>query len=494
MSLARLLSTILTYAILRCASFVVPGNRRRGWLQEWRSELWYVIRASSTEPESILACEKRAAHFSMGAFRDAWCLRFDNKPSPSPSIRPSQSAMRCAAILFLILSVSCIASLLLPRVRPIVRPSPYPDSERIVLISPTDVPSRDVASLRMRDLRLWRSRARQIFSEFAFYQPVTRSIRIALRYTPELNVARATPNLFSLLGTHPAFVASGQDAMPILLVSEKIWRTEFHGDPRSIGTTVEIGLHKAKLGGVVTKDQWRLPGIFDAWLLEPEMGKAIPNSSRGFVIGRLTQLAMDRDLGERWHIVAPLSNGTSENFECSTLLAMERAPAGIYMFTILLALLALPATTSLPLGEYPVQRNQMSWLLRLRRWMFLGVKFALLLPAIYFGSLDLAHGFVVAPVTSQYIQLVTSFLMALFSFRWILKDQRRRCPVCLSKLTSPARVGEPSRNFLGWNGTELICADGHGLLHVPEIPTSWFATQRWLYLDSSWASVFLGSI
>ncbi len=41
----------------------------------------------------------------------------------------------------------------------------------------------------------------------------------------------------------------------------------------------------------------------------------------------------------------------------------------------------------------------------------------------------------------------------------------------------PARVGQPSRSFLAWNGTELICVDGHGLLHVPEMPTSWFSTQ-----------------
>jgi hypothetical protein len=126
--------------------------------------------------------------------------------------------------------------------------------------------------------------------------------------------------------------------------------------------------------------------------------------------------------------------------------------------------------------------------------MFLTVKFGLLVPTLCFGALDLAYAFPIAPTSSQYIQLSVSFLFGLFAFRWILRDQRRRCPVCLSTLTNPARVGEPSRNFLGWNGTELICAGGHGLLHVPELPTSWFGTQRWLYLDSSWSSVFLGTI
>jgi hypothetical protein len=93
-------------------------------------------------------------------------------------------------------------------------------------------------------------------------------------------------------------------------------------------------------------------------------------------------------------------------------------------------------------------------------------------------------------LSSEYIQLVSSFSICLFGLRWALRDQRQRCPVCLGKLTHPARVGQPSRNFLAFNGTELICVGGHGLLHVPEIPTSWFSTQRWMYLDPSWEILF----
>jgi hypothetical protein len=105
--------------------------------------------------------------------------------------------------------------------------------------------------------------------------------------------------------------------------------------------------------------------------------------------------------------------------------------------------------------------------------------------------LDLAHlrnG--MDPVTSEYIQLMSAFSLCLFGLRWSLRDQRQRCPVCLGKLSNPARVGQPSRSFLAWNGTELICVSGHGLLHVPEMATSWFSEQRWLYLDASWEVLF----
>jgi hypothetical protein len=149
-----------------------------------------------------------------------------------------------------------------------------------------------------------------------------------------------------------------------------------------------------------------------------------------------------------------------------------------YLFMIVLSVLVLSATTSLALGEYPGKRH-------FRRWIFLATKIALILPIVYCGSLDLAstvarsfqaHGFLVGLIVG---------------FRWALVDQRRRCPVCLRLLINPIRIGGPSRTFLEWYGTELICAQGHGLLYVPEIPSSCYTTQRWQYLDATWSSLFL---
>lgn len=60
-------------------------------------------------------------------------------------------------------------------------------------------------------------------------------------------------------------------------------------------------------------------------------------------------------------------------------------------------------------------------------------------------------------------------------------------------MTHPVEVGQPSRIFLAWNGTELACERGHTLLHIPEIPTSWFGAQRWVCLDGSWQFLFAPS-
>jgi hypothetical protein len=139
---------------------------------------------------------------------------------------------------------------------------------------------------------------------------------------------------------------------------------------------------------------------------------------------------------------------------------------------IALSVLIVSATTSLALGEYgqsPFRR------------IFLAVKIA-------------DHRSPAVPSTwhpiSMSFQSHGLLIGLIVGLRWALVDQRRRCPVCLRVLTNPTRIGGPSHTFLDWYGTELICARGHGLLYVPEIPTSCYSTQRWQSLDPSWTSLF----
>jgi hypothetical protein len=398
--------------------------------------------------------------------------------------------MRTTATLFGLAVFSFVVALLLPGTQSVMRPSPYRDTPNLVLISPPGMMYSQTPLLRMRHFRFWRGRARHMFSELAFYDPIVKQVHTVSHRTSELRIARVSANLFPMLGIQ-ARSDIGTSRLPILLVSPAIWRQQFQGEQVALGETIKIGIRKAAFGGILANGQWRLPGSFDAWLIEPSAdASSIPDTARGYILARRISSIENTHLGEQWSMSAPEPDGGFAGYEFTALSSIDRVPATIYIFTVLLALLSLPATTSLPLGEYPPGSERISWPLRLRRWMFLAVKFSLLLPTIYFASLDIAYAFPSAPLRAQYIQIVASFLMALFSFRWTLKDQRRRCPVCLSTLTNPARVGEPSRNFLAWNGTELICTGGHGLLHVPELPTSWFATQRWLYLDSSWSGVF----
>ena len=282
-----------------------------------------------------------------------------------------------------------------------------------------------------------------------------------------------------------------------MILSEAAWREYFDSDPAIAGRMVEIAGRPVRITGVLSQDQWRLPGSADGWMVADQAQMdSLSANSKGFVLAQMRPSGFPSGPSGRHWMTVYRANGESDSFECVSLAEQTRQPFSIFLFTLFIACLALPATTPLPLGEYPARAERLGWGVRVRRWLFLAAKLALILPLVYFASIDLAYGNIasglhsVGPVSSQYLQLASSFFGLLFAFRWALRDQRGRCPVCLRLLTNPARVGEASRNFLAWNGTELICAGGHGLLHIPEIPTSWFSTQRWLYLDPSWSSLF----
>ena len=60
-----------------------------------------------------------------------------------------------------------------------------------------------------------------------------------------------------------------------------------------------------------------------------------------------------------------------------------------HLLMVVIALLVLPATTSLALGEYPTTPHSPARARRFRRWIFLGAKFALVLSIVFCGALDL---------------------------------------------------------------------------------------------------------
>jgi hypothetical protein len=175
--------------------------------------------------------------------------------------------------------------------------------------------------------------------------------------------------------------------------------------------------------------------------------------------------------GPRWYIFIPSDNGEQMKLNCTEL------EAGRPLFALLImAAMALPVlagTTSLSLGQYP---TRLSTHLRLRS--FFAAKILLVVAIVFFGILDLGSA---AVIEIRPHGLLLGFILA---FRWALQDQRRRCPVCLHRLTNPIRFGQPSHAFLDWYGTELICSEGHGMMHVPEIPTSSYPEPRWVSLDA----------
>jgi len=468
--------------VLYCASWILPEEERAEWLREWAAELWHIVR---------LHDHRTVAAFIGGAFQDAYLLSADLRCTGTRrSYKLGSSPGLCLLFLLLAGVASLGLAFLLPGARTAVVPLPYRDARTLVVVSRDGSAQSLSPTITLGEFRDWQRSTQKVFSGLAFYQIERRQIHLAHSAAMELSIARASANLFSVLETssfpeiaqtHP----NGSGSR--LILSDALWRKYFHSDPNIVGRVVFLLGEKASIAGVASRDAWRLPGKADAWLLESASRiETLPVYTTGFVIARM-QPSLARDPSQdHWHMLVPQRGGEVDRFECVSLTRSAREPYVFFAFAAMLALLALPATTSLPLGEYPYNPHKQSLALRLRRWIFLTAKLTLILPAVCFASLDAAQLF----PGNQSVQLMVTFAVMLAALRWTLRDQRSRCPVCLQFLRNPVHVGQPSRNFLAWNGTELICVVGHGFLHVPELPTSWFSTQRWLYLDPSWRSVF----
>lgn len=126
------------------------------------------------------------------------------------------------------------------------------------------------------------------------------------------------------------------------------------------------------------------------------------------------------------------------------------------------------------------------WRFRIKRQFFFAAKTLQILLLAFLLSVDLCvplHA--LAPLTADLLQIFGFVFFALLGMRWALRDQEQRCKQCLRSLNTPARVGRPSRNLLEWNGTEMSCKQGHGLLSVPEMETSWCQSGQWIDLSAS---------
>ena len=485
----------VSLAIIRIAAFVAPGHQRAEWFSEWRAELWHVWHTCNGEAHGWSHNKEEVTAFCLGAFKDALWLRWNN---PGPALRgifQLGSPSRCAFVLVILAAASMLLAYQLPGAREAMLISRYRNEPNPVMISRSGYSSYRLPTISLAEYQSWRSSSRQILTGIAFYRPLLERVRIARYQTARLSVARASHNLFKLLQipiTPGASNPTRRRHTAALILSNAAWREYLNGDPHIVGRVLKVAGEQAIVAGVISDEARVLPGQEDAWLLEDEDQLAsLPSDSQGFVLADVRTSAFPDPHNAAWQISVRNPQGGYDNYDCVSLAELGNQPFFVFLFALALSCLALPATTSLPLGEYPANHNQLPFGIKLRRWVFLLTKLSLIVPLVYYGSSDLSHlSRSIDPLSSQYIQLGSSFWAFLFLFRWALRDQRNRCPVCLRLLTNPARVGQFSRNFLAWNGTELICVKGHGLLHVPDMPTSWFRTQRWLYLDSSWSSLF----
>lgn len=494
MRLVTLAFRAADHAFLEAASMLVPARQRSEWQREWLSEMWHVRRACTQPSGGAGRTECVVMAFCLGAFQDAWCLSRDARHHQGPPAPMHGSAGQCLLWMAAVLVAGYAFAHWQPEVRMARDAQRYPMRSGTILLENQSGEKQVSPTIPFQQFRVWSAGHHRYFDGFAFYRIAGQDVSAGAEAPSHWEIAESSSNLFALLGVPIRFAHAEESAgiqAPIAILSYRLWKNEFGGDPAIVGSMVSVGGRQTRIAGVAPERAWKLPGRPDAWLLEPDA--AIPAGVKGNVLAHLTRAGRAEMWADRVHITVYNPDDTEQDFLGVAFDEPTPTPSEIYRFAVLLGLLALPAITSVSLGQFSVSSHQPPWPKRILRWAYLSAKLLLLLPIANFASLDVAYCHASQHSSaSEYVQLSVCFLICLFGFRWALLDQRQRCPVCLRRVAHPAQVGLASRTFLAWNGTELMCTGGHTLLHVPGLPTSWFATQRWLYLDASWDFLFAG--
>jgi hypothetical protein len=489
MRIPRFLDSLpVQLAILRSAAWLVPGSQRAEWFAEWRSELWYVRQARHRDDRPW--SPRVATAFCLGAFHDALWLRWNSPSGPASGFFRLESPVQCLLFLAVLAVVSLFFALRVPVARDLLLPSPYRDAPELVMISAHRHRVLRAPTIPIDRYQAWTNGARSRFTGLAFYQPILSQVRISPREAAELSIAQASDNLFELLNltVSSALPNPGtRENRAALILSRHAWRKYFAGDAHIVGRVFDIAGQRAVVSGVLEENSWRLPGQIDAWLLENQRGLArLPSHSRGFVLAHIRTSASHSRPKGLWHVSLPNEEGGYSDFDCAPLAERIQDPFGAFFMMVVITWLVMRTTPVLSLGASGANRDR--WTNRLRLWTFFLTKVALLLPIVIFGALDLAYLIAsIVPVHLEGLALPAAWGLAV---RWVMRDQKERCPVCLRLLINPVEIGQASQTFLGWYGTELMCAKGHGLLHVAELPTSSSSATRWIQLDPSWSGLF----
>ena len=138
----------------------------------------------------------------------------------------------------------------------LLRPLPFPDASRLVLIWATNVKNgltQDVASYP--DFEDWRGRGRSFAGMAAF---TTRGVMISGGDRAEmLPGLQATPGFFEMLGVAPALgrAIGAEDTVPgaarVVLLSDGLWKQRFGGRAEVLGETVRLNEETATIVGVM---------------------------------------------------------------------------------------------------------------------------------------------------------------------------------------------------------------------------------------------------
>jgi hypothetical protein len=441
--------------LIRLCSWIVPVPFRSDWrrhhedeIEDWsilvdrgdilpqiRPILEYVVSVVSTTVEQRVRLE----------CRQAGMRQFARTP------RFAMGVLLSAGVVLAVLSGGFRG------IRALLTPLPYPDPRRVVEFR-AFVPFLGVHNeIPSETLELWRKGSRRI-EAFA-------------GYSIEGRTARVTPEFFRVLGVQP--------------VSGRLFRDS---DQPGCCAVVREGVPASNRIGTLPRGFWFRSRLVDTWVPLGRTGEqaVIARLKPGATAAEAQQEL--RELG-RSGIVRPLIRQVQAT-------RVELRPLGeAFRYPLHVAGGGLAVSLALLF----VYIGAAAWMVKprphRRYWVFLFSKTAVVMVGFAAAWIEMAAAWPspAARLDGPALHLMINwlFLLTYVGAVWqALRDQQRRCPVCLCRLTMPVVIGSWASSLIDPVSTELMCEEGHGTLHVPETQSSDREPEHWEPLDASWREAF----
>ncbi len=479
--------------MISLAARLVPGMQRQDWEREWLAEIWhrwqFLLHAGEWNRRESL----RLIRNCMGAFADAaWHLTSEGTVQSSARER-LRSPWMCLAGLAALSMLLAIATSGLAATRSLFTLQGSAASDRLFFIWRHPNAGGGDQGLPSDLAPAWRQRSHLLESVTGFTIG-HQTVRSAAAKSTRLLVINTERNLFQTLEAHPALGSVPEQAGVVL--TDAMWTSLFHRNAAVVGAPVQIGRESYRVAGVLPacfRFLTREPAIY---LLQPFI-PAYPATSV-MVVARVKPGVSAKQLDRELTKIGEDATYYFFKYELryASLSTAIWTPVRVFGIALFVSTLIVIAGCKVRMRRLRLAFKARNRPASLKRACFFAAKAALALAFVFLAGLEWSRPESAVVFASQ-DPANGPFLMWLYilgsmgALSWSLADQRARCRVCLRLLCFPVRIGCPGCLLLDWSGTELLCTEGHGVLHVPHLAASWDEeSDRWISLDESWQELF----
>jgi MacB-like protein len=483
------ISVVLCFALIRIAALVVPRAEREAWKQERTAEIWHRWQFLSYAGawgriEALLLVRDYAVAFPEAVWRLIWRDAVRNR------VRGwIRSPWTCLSGLIALLLVVAIVSSGFPATRQLLAFRSQKSSGRMLFIWRHPVIGGGDRGLPPDVVSAWAARS-QLLESVAGFNITNMRLTTAQGTAAKPLVIVAERRLFETLQVRP--VLGTFSNTPGVALDHRTWASLFHADPKVVGSEIRIDQQSLRVTAVLPRKFYfvtRQPAVY---LVKDAMtdrrvivlARARNGATKNNIDRELTRIAEDRYYFFRSQLRL--------RFLDSTVFT----PLTFFGSAVLVSILMALCLCGVRIRHVRFAMSAQNRRSAARRASFFLAKLILALTILFVAGLELSRTESSLMYGSRdpgsgpfLVWLYIAGAMGVFF--WTVADQRARCRECLKLLCFPVRIGCPGSLLLDWSGTELLCAEGHGVLHIPLLAPSWDEkSEHWITLDETWRDLF----